>query len=96
MAILDAKGTDYTGGQASIDGNSNFKEVARRLEGAPMTPLTVLFIYFEKQLLAVESCIKTGRVESEGLEARLNDLANYANLARGLWKEMSEEDSGTP
>jgi hypothetical protein len=90
MEILDSKGADYTGGMASVDGNRNFKEVARRLEGAPITPLTVLFVYFEKQLLAVETYLKTGRVESEGLEHRFNDLANYANLARSLWEEMGE------
>lgn len=88
MKILEAKGADYTGGQASVDGNANFKEVGRRLAGAPMGPLTVWAVYFEKHLLAVETFIKTGRVESEGMEERFDDLANYANIGRSIYEEM--------
>lgn len=88
MDILNKKGADYTGGEAAVDANANFKEVARRLKGSPMSPLTVWAVYFEKQVLAVETFVKTGRVESEGLDGRFNDIANYAQIGRTLVEEQ--------
>lgn len=87
MKILDAKGADYTGGQASEDGNANFKEVARRLSGAPMNEMTVWAVYFLKHVMAIETFVKVGRVESEGMEGRFDDLANYANIGRTIFEE---------
>lgn len=93
MEILDAKGADYTGGKASEDGNHNFSEVARRLAGAPMNAMTVWAVYFLKHCLAVETFVKLGRVESEGMEGRFNDLANYANIGRAIFEEMQRISS---
>lgn len=87
MSILDKKGMDYTGGEESTDGNRNFSEIAGRLEGAPLTDLTVCMIYLEKQIMALETFIKTGHLESEGIESRLNDVSNYANIFRTLLEE---------
>ena len=87
MEILERKGADYSGGRESEDGNANFSEVARRLEGVPLDKLTVWAVYFEKQVIAIETFIKTRHVESEGMAERFNDIANYANIRHTIFEE---------
>ena len=89
MDILDRKGKDYTGGQASIDGCHNFKEIAKRFDGAPLDALTVIAIEFMKHVMALETYVKTRHVESEGMSNRFNDIANYSNMMRFIFEESN-------
>ena len=91
LEILNLKGMDYTGGQESKDANANFKEAARRLEGAPMSMWTSWAVYLIKHVIAVETFVRTGRVESEGIEQQLHDIANYANIGLSMLREDATE-----
>lgn len=82
--ILSTKGRDYTAGtDHAEDRLGNFKSLAKRLG---LTPMQVWAVYFAKHADAVLAYAKGG-TESEPIEARLNDVANYALLARGLVEE---------
>lgn len=91
MKILEMKGADYSGGKSAEDGNANFKEVARRLNGAQIDEITVWAVYFLKHVISIETFVKTGRNESEGMEGRFDDLANYANIGRTIFEEMQNK-----
>lgn len=85
MDILERKGSDYNGGRGeSVNVHHSHIEAARRLSGAPITPVTIWYTMMTKHLMAIETFIKTGNIESEGLEGRLNDIANYANIGRSM------------
>lgn len=84
--LLVVKGGEYAN---SEDRLANFKRGAA-LTGC--TPLQVLFIYMSKHYDAVASFVQTSakgeaRPSSEPIEGRLDDLINYALLAKALIKE---------
>lgn len=81
VAINTTKGKDYA---EDADALSNFKEIAKR---SGLTPLQVWSVYANKHLVAIESFIKNGAVESEPIEGRINDAILYLFLLRGLIEE---------
>jgi hypothetical protein len=84
--IWYTKGADYTIGNA--DRLYNFNQLAKDLG---LTPRQVWYIYFAKHVNAVLAWVKTGKVESEGIEGRLIDIANYAKLGRLIAKQEETE-----
>lgn len=80
MDILNKKGMDYTGGSLSVDASFDAKEIARRLQGAPMDALTVRYMLMCKNILALETYVKTRVLESENIRGRCFDIANYINI----------------
>ena len=89
MEILQRKGHDYAAGEAEVNGNENFRIIAELLKGAPMDETTVWAVYFLKPVLSVVTFVRTRRVESEGMEGRMNDIAKYANIFRTLLDGMN-------
>jgi len=80
--ILRVKGKDYTAGDP--DRLANFKELAKELG---VHPRVVWWIYFRKHISAIMAWIRTGKVESEGLEGRFDDAINYLYLGEAVFKE---------
>lgn len=85
--LLRRKGADYTRGDA--DRLSNFKRVAKAVG---LTSLQVWYVYASKHWDAISVYVKTGRVESEGIAGRFDDLANYLMLGLALLAEPEEEE----
>lgn len=83
--ILQTKGLDYT--RHEEDRLSNFKRSALAIG---IDPLQVWAIFFNKHVDAVMAFIKTGKVESEAIEGRLDDIVNYIYLLEGLLKERTQ------
>ena len=76
--LMLGKGRDYTAGKSGEDAYTNFRLIAKLLEGCPITPYTVALIYEVKHLFSLITFCKTGKQESgEGLRGRHLDRANY-------------------
>ena len=73
--LLATKGQDYTRGNP--DRLTNFIEDAQVLG---ISPEIAWAVHFRKQVAAVMTWAKTGRVESESLESRFVDIRNYCLL----------------
>lgn len=75
------KGGDYAG-----DGDvfANFKRHAHNLD---LTKEQVLAVYMNKHLDAINTYCKTGAVQSEPIEGRINDAILYLLLLRGMVAE---------
>lgn len=82
--INRTKGNDYAG---DSDALRNFKEVAAR---TGMTPLQCWGVYWAKHVMAVETRVQNGAVESEPIESRINDIIVYMILLRALLEEENE------
>lgn len=87
--LLSIKGGEYAG---SEDRLANFKR-GSALTGT--TPLQCLFIYLSKHYDAIATFVRDDasgsiRVMSEPIEGRLDDLINYALLAKALVQEKRE------
>ena len=80
--LLQRKGHDYT--RANPDRLYNFKHTG---ESIGVDPLKVWAVYAGKHWDAVMTFVKTGKVESEAIVGRLDDLHNYLYLLEGLLKE---------
>ena len=81
--MCDAKSKAYTKG--SDDRLNNFKELAALLGG---TPRKILGVYWGKHAMSLIHWLRTGEESSEGIESTLDDLQNYADLCRGLKREL--------
>lgn len=79
--ILKTKGRDYT-----ID-DDPFKDLREIAQDLDISPMKVMWVFARKHLSAIKNYIKTGRVESEPIEERLIDLANYCALLYALINE---------
>jgi hypothetical protein len=83
--VLCAKGKDYSG---ETDSLSNFKRNAERLG---LTKYQVWLVYFLKHVDSVSNAIKAApafpQVESEPLEDRVIDIANYVFILAALIRE---------
>ncbi len=92
LDILNRKGKDYTPDDESL------AEVRQIASEAGINPWQVLWIYMRKHLSAIERYVKVGSVESEPIEGRLLDLANYAALMYVLHCQDTEKcpDSEEP
>ena len=87
---LVTKGPDYAHhdtGTGELDRLANFKEVAHRLEGAPMDLTTVCAVYFEKHVVAIERAVKDRKLSSEALIGRFADARNYLDLLLACFAE---------
>lgn len=89
----DTKGADYTIGDP--DRLNNFKTVGS-LVGCPhcqkpIGPRAVWAVYVLKHILALLAWVKTGKVESEGLEGRALDVRLYMPLGLGIAEEQQEQ-----
>jgi len=75
-------------------------DIAALIKEAPMTfdeealqkmgTFIVFWIYFRKHIDALNTYIVTGRVESEGLVGRVNDVRNYMALGAGLMVDFGD------
>lgn len=81
-SLLAAKGADYT--RHDPDRLASFKRLAKELG---VDPRIVWAVYAGKHWDAIVAYVKTGRAESEALQGRLDDLANYLHLLEGLVTE---------
>jgi hypothetical protein len=79
--VRDVKGKDYS---RKNDRLSNFKI---RAEHAGISPMQVWSIYTGKGLDAIDSFVKTGKLESESLDQRFVDAINYLLLGAALIHE---------
>lgn len=82
--INKKKGNDYAGDE---DAFRNFKEVAER---SGLTPSQVWSVYFHKHMMAIETFIRDGKVESEAIEERIKDAILYLFLLHGMIQESHE------
>ena len=85
---MTSKRKDYT--RHDPDVLANFKRTAR-LSG--LTPEGVLGVFLQKHLDAIYSYIKAGHAESEPIQGRLDDAANYLLLLGALIEESCENPS---
>jgi hypothetical protein len=85
MDIMDAKGADYQG-EEKEGVNGNFYRNARLL-GVP--PVTIWAVYFNKHIDSLMTFVRTGRLESEGLRGRLDDIRNYIDILEAMLVEES-------
>ena len=83
---MNHKGPEYTNGSKDI--LHNFKTTASK---AGVSPLTVWYIFFDKQCSSVAAHVKTnGLTEAEPIESRFADIINYAKLGYALFKERAD------
>jgi hypothetical protein len=82
--LNDTKGREYAG---DGDALANFK---RRGEQLDLDPLKVWGIFAGKHWDAVLSFIRHGKVLSEPIEGRIDDLILYLILLKGLIEERAE------
>jgi hypothetical protein len=80
--LLEVKGADYT--RQNPDRLWNFKNTANSVG---LTPMQVWAIYASKHWDALMTYVKTGKVESEAIRSRFDDLHNYLYLGEGLIQE---------
>lgn len=91
-SILTAKGRDYAGPEGT-DRLANFRRLAQRLD----LPMRVVWaVYFMKHIDAIMSWVKTGKVESEGLQGRFDDAHNYLYLVEAIVQEERDIESLQP
>lgn len=83
--LIISKGHDYTVGNGDEDRLWNFKTVAGLLG---ITPMQALGVYWLKHVLAICTYIKTGILQSEGLDGRFLDESNYNLLGRALINDL--------
>lgn len=74
VALQKTKGKDYT------TAGDAFKDLCDEAEAMGITPEKVLWISMNKHYKAVRNYCKRGQTESEPIQNRLKDLANYISL----------------
>lgn len=79
--VLSCKGKDYT-----VNGEA-FGDLCETAREIGVTPEQALWVYAKKHLSAIKNYIHKGKVESEPIEMRLVDFANYMALMFALIKE---------
>lgn len=85
--LLKRKGNDYT---TNDDRLSNFKEVAKLLG---VHHNLIICVYLLKQVCAIMTFVRDGKVESEPIEQRIADARNYLGILLASVKE--EQDDST-
>lgn len=78
--LLVGKGKDY-GGEIA---NSNFYRAANDLG---LSPYQIWYVYFHKHLSSLQRFLERGRVESEPIESRVDDLITYLFIFKALLVE---------
>jgi hypothetical protein len=83
---MNHKGPEYTNGSEDI--LHNFKSTAQK---AGVDPLTVWYIFFDKQCSSVAAHVKNDNLtKAEPIESRFADIINYAKLGYALFKERQD------
>ena len=77
--LIKSKGFDYT--IAGSDRLFNFKFVADLIG---ITPRQVAAVYWLKHVLAILTYVRYGKLESEGIDGRFIDEANYNLLMKAV------------
>ncbi len=83
--ILKVKGHDYSG---EVDRLANFKRVGENLG---IMPVTALATYMHKHWDSIMTFVREGKLQSEPIDGRLDDLHNYLYLLEGLIKEVGDK-----
>lgn len=81
------KGVEYSGHEDVL---SDFKEVAEQMG---ITPRQALMVYATKHWRAINSYVREGKVLSEAIEGRIDDLILYSVLLQAL---IAEEKGARP
>lgn len=81
-ALLIKKGADYS---EEVDRLSNFKN-------NPFGPYATFGIYMHKHWCSIQNYLKSGQLESEPIEERLLDMANYCLLLHAFVTEAKENE----
>ena len=92
MDIMDTKGADYQG-EEKEGVNGNFYRNARLLG---VSPVLIWAVYFNKHIDALAKFVRTGRVESEGLRGRLDDIRNYIDILEAMLVEEGQLEHPNP
>lgn len=79
--IIRVKNADYSQNEQRGDRIAAFRRIARDI-GVPMEKVWAVFA--QKHWGAIMRFVKDGRVESEPIEERVNDLINYLVLLRAI------------
>jgi len=83
QSTMNHKGPEYTNG--SDDVLNNFKTTAAK---AGVDPLTVWYIFFDKQVSSVASHVSNHDLnKAEPMISRFGDIINYAKLGYALFVE---------
>ena len=83
MPILETKGEDYAGGE-DADVFDTFKATAEEYD---ITKYQVWGVQFRKQLSAINTYIRTGKVKSESINFRIADAINYLFILKNMLAE---------
>lgn len=86
-AVTAAKNADYSAG--TDDAMDHYHSGA---EEAGITPVQVWFVLLTKHYQAIRTFVRTGSVESESIQGRFIDLANYAMLGSALVKDLKPSE----
>ena len=85
--LMTTKGHDYTQGRGRL---ANFYTNATRL-GVPAR--TILAVYLNKHLDAIETFLRDGAVKSEPIEGRICDAINYLLLLAKMVRVEVRDDA---
>jgi hypothetical protein len=84
LSLQKTKGKDYT-----TEGDA-FKDLCDEARSMGVTPEIVLWISMNKHYKAVRKYCRYGQTESEPIEGRLADLANYVSLIYAYIQERNK------
>lgn len=90
--MLRAKNADYSQNEQKGDRIAAFRRIARDID-LPMRKVWAVFA--QKHWGAIMRFCKEGRVESEPIDGRINDLINYAVLMGAIVTDERERELST-
>lgn len=99
MKIFEEKGTEYT--MSNDDALTNFKKVGEMVgvtcpkceHSFNIGPRAVFAVYWLKHVFSILNYVKRGRVFSEPIAGRVNDVRNYPIFLLGLDEDEPGERS---
>lgn len=86
--LIKAKNSDYTEGKGSRDRVAHFRAAAQDLN-LPMMKIWQVFV--RKHWSTVQKFANGGKLESEPIDGRINDIINYMVLFAAIIEDMKEE-----
>lgn len=75
--LLGTKGNDYTRGKASLGRKERLSNFYESSEFFGISPLQSVALYWFKHVMAIFRFVKSGHVDSEPIESRVQDAINY-------------------
>jgi hypothetical protein len=88
--LRDTKGMEYAGDDDAL---RNFK---RTSEDCGIEPRHVWYVFAQKHWSSIRHFVRSGKVASEPIEGRINDLINYLYLLRGMVEESESRFEQKP